>query len=112
MFEANVLERLAFITLGRAAGFSLDEIRLMFSPSGPIHIDRRQLNAKADELDHTIQRLSAMREGLRRAAACLAPSHMECPTFRGLLDAAARGAFGVSRSNKRRAPTRTRRAAR
>jgi hypothetical protein len=30
-----------------------------------------------------------MREGLRHAAVCRAPSHMECPTFRRLLKVAA-----------------------
>lgn len=91
LFEPGVLERLALIALGRAAGFSLAEIALMFSPDGQPRIDRQLLAAKADELDRTLQRLSAMRDGLRHAAACPAPSHMECPTFRRLLrNAAAR----------------------
>ena len=37
------------------------------------------LSAKAEELDKTIRELSAMRDSLRHAAACPAPSHMECP---------------------------------
>lgn len=84
-FEHGVLERLALITLGRQAGFSLDEIGAMFAPDGRPRIDRAQLAAKADELDRTIRQLAAMRDGLRHAAACPAPSHMECPTFRRLL---------------------------
>jgi len=55
------------------------------------------LAAKADELDKTICKLSAMREGLRHAAACSAPSHMECPTFRRLRRAAASGAIGATK---------------
>lgn len=94
LFDAGVLERLALIALGRAAGFSLDEIALMFVPEGRPRIDRRMLAAKAEELDKTIRRLSAMRDGLRHAAACPAPSHMECPTFRRILRAAASGAVG------------------
>jgi hypothetical protein len=31
-----------------------------------------------------------MRDGLRHAAVCPAPSHMECPTFRRLLRVASR----------------------
>ncbi|MCY1552527.1 MerR, DNA binding [compost metagenome] len=89
-----MLERLALIGLGRAAGLSLEEIALMFTPDGPPRIDRQMLAAKADELDQTIRKLSAMRDGLRHAAACPAPSHMECPTFRRLLRAAASGAIG------------------
>jgi DNA-binding transcriptional MerR regulator len=94
LFDASVLERLALIALGRAGGFSLDEIARMFAPDGRPRIDRRMLAAKADELEETIRRLAAMRNGLRHAAACPAPSHMECPTFRRLLRAAASGAIG------------------
>lgn len=85
VYAPAVLERLALIGLGRAAGFSLDEIALMFAPDGRPRIDRRVLLAKADELEATIAKLSTMRDGLRHAAACRAPSHMECPTFRRLL---------------------------
>jgi DNA-binding transcriptional MerR regulator len=89
LFDPGVLDRLALIALGRAAGFSLDEIALMFTPDGRPHIKRQMLTAKADDLDRTIRKLSAMRNGLRHAAACPAPSHMECPTFRRYLRAAA-----------------------
>jgi DNA-binding transcriptional MerR regulator len=100
-FDPRVLERLALIALGAAAGFSLDEIARMFVPDGRPRIDRRMLAAKAQELDRTIRKLSAMRDGLRHAAACPAPSHMECPTFRRLLAAAASGA-GRKRSGRPR----------
>ena len=93
-FDPSVLERLALIALGRAAGFSLDEIALMFAPDGQPRIDRQTLAAKAAELDRMIGKLTAMRQGLRHAAVCPAPSHMECPTFRRLLRAAASGAIG------------------
>jgi DNA-binding transcriptional MerR regulator len=91
LFDSSVLERLALIALGRAAGFSLDEIALMFAPDGRPRINRQMLAAKAEEVDRTVRRLSAMRDGLRHAAACPAPSHMECPTFRRHLLAAASG---------------------
>jgi DNA-binding transcriptional MerR regulator len=89
VFAPGVLERLALIALGRAAGFSLEEIALMFAPDGRVRIDRQMLAAKAEELERTISKLSAMRDGLRHAAACPAPSHMECPNFRRYLQAAA-----------------------
>lgn len=88
LFTQDVLERLALIALGRQAGFSLDEIAGMFSPDGRLRIRRDELSAKADDLDHTIRRLAAMRDGLRHAAKCTAPSHLECPTFRRLVRAA------------------------
>ncbi|BEP44334.1 helix-turn-helix domain-containing protein [Variovorax sp. V15] len=101
-FDEGVLERLALIALGRAAGFLLDEIARMFGPNGQPRIDRVMLNAKADELDRTIRNLSAMRDGLRHAAVCRAPSHMECPTFRRILGAAASGAIGGRREKKKK----------
>jgi DNA-binding transcriptional MerR regulator len=101
LFDPGVLERLALIALGSAAGFSLDEIARMFAPDGRPQIDRKLLAAKAEELDQTIRKLTAMRDGLRHAAVCRAPSHMECPSFRRLLGAAASGAIGA---RKRKAP--------
>lgn len=116
VFGPAVLERLALVALGRSAGFSLEEIARMLGGEGRPRIDRALLAAKADELDGTIARLTAMRNGLRHAAACPAPSHLECPTFRRLLKAALRPApatrkkkgsgarhVEVARSPKRRA---------
>ena len=97
LFDPGVLDRLALIALGRSAGFSLDEIARMFAPDGRPRIDRQMLTAKAEELDGTICKLTAMRDGLRHAAVCPAPSHMECPTFRRFLRAASAGFLGGAR---------------
>lgn len=97
-FDRNVLERLAMIALGREAGFSLDEIARMFAADGRPRIDRQLLANKAEQLDATIRKLSAMRDGLRHAASCPAPSHMECPKFRKLL--------GLAASRVRKSPPR------
>jgi DNA-binding transcriptional MerR regulator len=97
LFDPGVLDRLALIALGRAAGFSLEEIGRMFGPDGRPRIDRQMLAAKAEELDATIRHLQTMRDGLRHALACRAPSHMECPTFRRLLRAAASGTLNPGR---------------
>lgn len=102
LFDGRVMERLALISLGRAAGFSLDEMAGMFTADGQPRIDKRRLAARADELDATIRRLSAVREGLRHAAACRAPSHMECPTFQRILRAAASGHFDEPEARKTR----------
>lgn len=85
LFDADVLDRLAVIGLAQTAGFSLEEISGMFGADGRPRLDRDQLSARADELDQTIKRLAGLRDGLRHAAACPAPSHMECPTFQRLL---------------------------
>lgn len=92
-FAPAVLDTLALIALGQAAGFSLDEIRTMFTPQGTPSIDRSTLAAKADEIDRMIKRLKAMSNGLRHAVACPARSHAECPSFQKLLKAAAAGAL-------------------
>jgi len=91
LFDPAVLERLALIALGRAAGFSLDEIGQMFAPDGRLRIDRARLVAKAEDLDLTIRRLTALRDGLRHAADCRAPSHAECPHFRRIVRLAGEG---------------------
>lgn len=88
VFEPGIIERLALIALGRQAGFSLDEIAAMFDERGMAVIDRDMLLARADELDALIRRLRAMRNGLRHAAACPAPRHMDCPTFQRIVRAA------------------------
>ena len=101
LFGADVLERLSLISLGAAAGFSLEEIARMFGADGRPRIDRELLAAKAKDLDATIRKLTAMRDGLRHAAACPAPSHLECPTFRRLMQAAASGTIGTRRKPAR-----------
>lgn len=101
-FDPAVLDQLALIALGQAAGLSLDEIGAMFAPDGRPSIDRRLLAAKADAIDATIKRLKAMSNGLRHAAVCPAPSHAECPTFQRLLRAAAAGSLAQRRQKAAR----------
>ncbi|MEP3475962.1 MAG: helix-turn-helix domain-containing protein [Hyphomicrobiales bacterium] len=84
VFDDSILERLALIALGRQAGFSLDEIGSIFTEHGP-KIDRQQLMRKADEIDKTIKQLTSLRDGLKHAAACSAPTHFECPKFQRLM---------------------------
>ncbi len=108
-FDAGVLERLALIALGQAAGFSLGEIARMIAPDGSPRIDRAWLRAKADALDETIRRIATLRDGLRHAAACSAPSHLECRHFRRLLRLAGSGRLvppggGAGRPRRRSAP--------
>ncbi|MGJ8537407.1 MAG: helix-turn-helix domain-containing protein [Parasphingopyxis sp.] len=103
IFEPVVLDQLALVALGRAAGFSLDEIAAMFGVDGRPKIDRAVLAAKAADLDATIRKLEAMRDGLRHAAACPAPSHMECPKFRRYLRVAAAGALGGRKRDRQAA---------
>ena len=97
LFTKRDKARLKLILRGKRFGFSLDEIGGMFAPDGEPRIDRGRLVEKAEDIDRTIGQLTAMRDGLRHAAECRAPSHMECPTFRRLMRVAARGGLGHSR---------------
>ncbi|MGF1770326.1 helix-turn-helix domain-containing protein [Enterovibrio makurazakiensis] len=85
IFDANVLDLLSLISLGRLAGFSLDEINNMFINGSYSKINRQLLSSKADQLDETITRLAAIRDGLRHTISCPAPNHFECPKFKKML---------------------------
>ncbi|MBG6146855.1 MerR family redox-sensitive transcriptional activator SoxR [Labrenzia sp. EL_142] len=85
LFGPEVLDQLSLITLGKTAGFSLDEIKAMFGSDGRPYISRETLKKKAEDLDRQIERLAGLRDMIRHVADCSAPSHMECPKFRKLL---------------------------
>jgi DNA-binding transcriptional MerR regulator len=99
-FDADVLLKLSLIGLGKAAGFSLDEIAGMFGENGRAELPRDRFRAKAEELQRQILGLRALRDMLRHIADCPAPTHLECPTFRGLLKAATRGTLVYDASRK------------
>lgn len=91
VFKEDVFDRLALIALGRAAGFSLDEIGEVFNGSKGLDIDRQMLLQKADEIDKSIHRLTMIRDSLRSTAACPASRHVECPNFRQIMESAGLG---------------------
>lgn len=95
-FPAEVLLQLKLIAWGQLAGFSLVEIAGMFGTNGAPDLPRAVLHEKADRLDRQIRDLTALRDTLRHVAECPAPTHMECPTFRRLVETAGRP--GVSRA--------------
>ena len=90
VYDARVLDRLALIALGRIAGLALEQIAPMLGRDGKARIDRKLLARRADEIDASIATLAKVRDGLRHAVVCPAPSHLECPTFRRLMQAAGR----------------------
>ncbi|HWV61783.1 MAG TPA: helix-turn-helix domain-containing protein [Sphingopyxis sp.] len=90
-FAPATLQQLSLIALAQAGGFSLQEIGEMFAPCGTPRIDRAQLEAKAEEIERTISRLTATQTALRHVAACPASNHFECPSFSRMLRLAARG---------------------
>lgn len=89
-FAPEVLLQLELVAVGRTAGFSLEEIAGMFGRNGAPDLPRALLREKADDLDRQIRELAALRDTLRHVADCPAPTHMECPTFRRLIEVAGR----------------------
>ncbi|MDP9791346.1 DNA-binding transcriptional MerR regulator [Agrobacterium tumefaciens] len=87
-FPPEVLLQLKLVAMGKSAGFSLDEIAGMFGVNGLPDLPRDVLHQKADAIDRQIHELTALRDTLRHVADCPAPSHMECPTFRRLINVA------------------------
>lgn len=89
-FAPEIVTQLTLISMGKSAGFSLDDIAGMFGRGGQPELPRETLHQKADDLDRQIAELKVMRDLLRHVADCPAPTHMECPTFRRLVTVAAR----------------------
>lgn len=89
-FAPEIIMQLALISMGKSAGFSLDEISGMFGRDGQPNLPRKALHQKANELDQQILELKAMRDVVRHVADCPAPTHMECPTFLRLVELATR----------------------
>lgn len=99
-FPAEVLLQLKLIVMGKSAGFSLEEIAGMFGANGVPELPRELIRTKADAIDRQIRELSALRDTLRHVADCPAPSHLECPTFRRLVEVA--GRRGAKRKSGKR----------
>ncbi|MEM1488866.1 MerR family transcriptional regulator [Stenotrophomonas geniculata] len=95
-YDEQVLERLALIGLGQAAGMSLQQIGASLPPQrGCISLDREALLAQADVLQRHITQLQRVHRHLQRAAACPeAQDARQCGSFRKLLRAQQRMAGG------------------
>lgn len=89
-FDTPVVTQLALISLGKMAGFSLEDIKGMFDRDGSPRLPRAELHLRADMLDQQIRGLVRLRDALRHVADCPAKTHMECPKFRRLMGFAAR----------------------
>ena len=94
-FEPQVLMQLKLIAMGKSAGFSLEDIAGMFGRDG-LQLPRPAMHRRADEIDRQIRELTTLSILLRHVAECRAPSHLACPTFRRLMELAAK------RSNRKR----------
>lgn len=85
LFDPDVLDQLALITLGRLAQFKLDELPGLLPDTAGTALDRERITAQADALDRQIEELTALSRILRHVAQCRAKSQFACPRFRKLL---------------------------
>ncbi|MDP3340706.1 helix-turn-helix domain-containing protein [Frigidibacter sp.] len=84
-YEPEVIQRLALIDMGRAAGLSLGEIGALFGRKATPDIPREDLHQRALALDSEARGMMALATMMRHVADCPAASHMECPSFLKLL---------------------------
>ncbi|MBW7835567.1 MAG: helix-turn-helix domain-containing protein [Sphingomonadales bacterium] len=98
-FLPEVLMQIKLIAMGKTAGFSLEEISGMFGKNGRPDLPRKMLHRKADEINRQIRELAILSNTLRHVADCPAPSHLECPKFRRLLNVAVKR--GGAKNRKR-----------
>lgn len=89
-FDAPVVTQLALISLGKMAGFSLEDIKGMFAKDGSPQLPRAELHLRADALDDQIRGLTRLRDAIRHVADCPAETHMDCPKFQRLMQFATR----------------------
>ncbi|MCB1342994.1 MAG: helix-turn-helix domain-containing protein [Pseudooceanicola sp.] len=90
-YGPDALLQLTLVSLGKTAGFSLEQIAGMFGKNGTANLPRELLHERADALDRQVRGLTALRDMVRHVADCPAPSHLECPRFRKLVRIAGRG---------------------
>ncbi len=96
-FDTSVVTQLALISLGKMAGFSLDDIKGVFTKDGAPKLPRAGLRLRADALDEQIRGLRRLRDALRHVADCPAETHMDCPKFKRLVAFASRSACARKR---------------
>ena len=97
---ANVVLPVKLIAMGKAAGFSLEEIGRMFGGNVLPDLPRDMIRTKADEIDRHIHELMALRDTLRHVA------DWECPTFERLVAVGGKRGGKQGRAGK---PARSRR---
>lgn len=78
-YEESVLARLEVIRMCKLAGFSLDEMVLLFTDNGPGRLASRTLaEAKLAEIDSRIASLVSARAVIEWGMACTCPSINTC----------------------------------
>ena len=84
-YEPEVLMQLTLISMGKAAGFTLDEIGSIFGNRGRPVLPRDELHQKADALERQMRELGALAKAVRHVANCQAESQFDCQAFQRLM---------------------------
>lgn len=78
-YEESVLARLEVIRMCKLAGFSLDEMVLLFTDDAPGRLASRALaQAKLADIDSRIESLLTARQVIQWGMACTCPSINDC----------------------------------
>ncbi|MFW2078208.1 MerR family DNA-binding protein [Acinetobacter sp. ULE_I010] len=85
VFSKNVIVTMQLILLGKKAGFSLDELKVMLSIKDH-PVSKQVLLNKAEQIDHQIEELDQLRKGLRHVSQCRFENPLECEKFKKILN--------------------------
>ena len=85
VFSKNVIVTMQLILLGKKAGFSLDELKVMLSIKDH-PVSKKVLLNKAEQIDHQIEELDQLRKGLRHVSHCRFENPLECEKFKKILN--------------------------
>lgn len=92
-YSSRHIARVAMIVRGKAAGFSLDQLRGVLDSTDSAERRVLLLEQRA-ELDRRIQEIEASKTLIEHALECRAKDFTECPGFRKLVDQLATGPAG------------------
>ena len=85
VFSKNVIVTMQLILLGKKAGFSLDDLKVMLSIKDH-PVSKQVLLNKAEQIDHQIEELDQLRKGLRHVSQCRFENPLECEKFKKILN--------------------------
>ena len=84
IFNAQVIDQLLLISLGKQAGFCLTDIQTMLQ-NKLAPIDKAKLEQRACEIDQHIEHLEKLRQGLRHVVKCSFENPLDCAKFQKIL---------------------------
>lgn len=87
-YDSSVIHQLQMIALGQQSGFSLEELKALFTPTGKIAIDRQLLQTRTADIQQQIQQLQQTAAMLQHMIDCPYDNHLQCPSFLKLLQQA------------------------